>query len=183
MPRAGEAFARTLLDNDAVAPIGLGARDTLRLEAGLPLYGQDLGPEITPVEAGLNWAIQKVRRPGGARAGGYPGARCHRGPDGRRRAAQNAWGSCPKGRAPMRAGWRFSRPRAGGEPVGVVTSGGFAPSLGAPIALALIDAGLARTPRFGVKCGGGACRSPGRAALSSRTAINAEPSSRTERDT
>jgi aminomethyltransferase len=71
---AVEAFARALLDNPAVAPIGLGARDTLRLEAGLPLYGQDLGADITPVEAGLNWAIQKVRRPGGARAGGYPGA-------------------------------------------------------------------------------------------------------------
>ncbi len=69
-----EALARTLLAQPEVKPIGLGARNSLRLEAGLCLYGNDLDPTTTPVEAGLNWAIQKVRRTGGARAGGFPGA-------------------------------------------------------------------------------------------------------------
>ena len=68
------ALARALLDQPEVHPAGLGARDTLRLEAGLCLHGHDIGPTTTPVEAGLTWAIQKVRRPGGARAGHYPGA-------------------------------------------------------------------------------------------------------------
>ncbi|MCC5955685.1 MAG: glycine cleavage system aminomethyltransferase GcvT, partial [Natronohydrobacter sp.] len=67
-------FARALLAHEAVAPIGLGARDSLRLEAGLCLYGHDIDEQITPVMAGLTWAIQKVRRAGGARAGGFPGA-------------------------------------------------------------------------------------------------------------
>ena len=139
---AAEAFARKLMDNPAVAPIGLGARDTLRLEAGLPLYGQDLGPDITPVEAGLSWAIQKARRPGGARAGGYPGADviASQLADG---APRKRVGLLPEGRAPMRAGTEVFRADSGGAAVGVVTSGGFAPSLGAPVALALIDAGLA----------------------------------------
>ena len=72
-PRA-EALARALLAEPEVAPAGLGARDTLRLEAGLCLYGHDIDTTTTPVQAGLTWAIQKVRRPGGERAGGYPGA-------------------------------------------------------------------------------------------------------------
>ncbi len=137
-----EGFARALLRDPSVAPIGLGARDTLRLEAGLPLYGQDLGPEITPAEAGLTWAIQKVRRPGGARAGGYPGAdiiaaQIEGG------APRKRIGLLPEGRAPMRAGTEIFADENGGEPVGAVTSGGFAPSLGAPIALALVEAGIA----------------------------------------
>jgi aminomethyltransferase len=65
-------LARELLAQPEVKPAGLGARDTLRLEAGLCLYGHDIDETTTPVEAGLTWAIQKVRRPGGARAGGYP---------------------------------------------------------------------------------------------------------------
>ena len=69
-----EALARPLLDDPAVLPIGLGARDSLRLEAGLCLYGHDIDTTTTPVEAGLNWSIQKSRRTGGARAGGFPGA-------------------------------------------------------------------------------------------------------------
>ncbi len=68
------ALAQALLAQPEVKPAGLGARDTLRLEAGLCLYGHDINPSTSPIEAGLNWAIQKVRRPGGARAGGYPGA-------------------------------------------------------------------------------------------------------------
>ena len=67
-------LAEALLAQPEVKPAGLGARDTLRLEAGLCLYGHDIDETTTPVEAGLTWAIQKVRRPGGARAGGYPGA-------------------------------------------------------------------------------------------------------------
>ena len=67
-------FARTLLEMDEVEPIGLGARDSLRLESGLCLYGNDIDSETTPVEASLNWAMQKVRRTGGDRAGGFPGA-------------------------------------------------------------------------------------------------------------
>src|SRR5205085_6122857 len=69
-----EALARALLALPEVKPAGLGARDTLRLEAGLCLYGHDIDATTTPVEAGLTWAIQKVRRSGGARHGGYPGA-------------------------------------------------------------------------------------------------------------
>src|SRR5690606_3036513 len=69
-----EQLARALLAQPEVKPIGLGARDTLRLEAGLCLYGHDINTTTTPVEAALTWAIQKVRRAGGDRAGGYPGA-------------------------------------------------------------------------------------------------------------
>ncbi len=136
-----DAFARALLEDESVAPIGLGARDTLRLEAGLPLYGQDLGPEITPLEAGLSWAIQKVRRAGGAREGGFPGADviASQMADG---APRKRVGLLPQGRAPMRAGTQVFDTEEGGAPVGVVTSGGFGPSLGAPVALALIDAGV-----------------------------------------
>lgn len=136
---AADAFARTLLVDERVAPIGLGARDTLRLEAGLPLYGQDLGPEITPVEAGLAWAIQKTRRPGGARPGGYPGDEviANQIANG---APRKRVGLLPQGRAPMRAGTEVFATEAGGDPVGIVTSGGFSPSLSAPIALALIRA-------------------------------------------
>ncbi len=95
-----EALARALLADAAVAPAGLGARDTLRLEAGLCLYGHDIDATTTPVEAALSWAIQKVRRPGGARAGGYPGA----GDRSRRSCAK----ARPQARRPRRA-----RARAG----------------------------------------------------------------------
>ncbi|SFC12494.1 aminomethyltransferase [Polaromonas sp. OV174] len=69
-----DTLARALLAQPEVKPIGLGARNSLRLEAGLCLYGNDIDTSTTPIEAGLNWAIQKVRRTGGARAGGFPGA-------------------------------------------------------------------------------------------------------------
>jgi aminomethyltransferase len=136
---AAEPFARALLGDGRVAPIGLGARDSLRLEAGLPLYGQDLGPDISPVEAGLSWAIQKVRRRGGAREGGFPGAeviltQIETG------APRRRTGLLPEGRAPMRAGTPLFAAAEGGEAVGTVTSGGFGPSLGAPVAIALLDA-------------------------------------------
>ena len=139
---AAEALARALRADPAVLPIGLGARDTLRLEAGMPLYGQDLTPDISPVEAGLGWAIAKVRRAGGARAGGFPGAdRILReladGPS-RRRV-----GLLPEGRAPMRAGTMLHAAEDAAAPVGTVTSGGFGPSVGAPVAMGYVPAGTA----------------------------------------
>lgn len=130
-----EGFARKLLAQPGVAPIGLGARDSLRLEAGLCLYGHDLDATTSPVEAALEWAIQKSRRAGGARAGGFPGAarilrELTEGPE-RRRV-----GLAPDGRAPMREGVELFAPD--GTPVGQVTSGGFAPSLQAPIAMGYV---------------------------------------------
>ena len=134
-----EGFARALLADARVAPIGLGARDSLRLEAGLPLYGQEMDETITPVEAGQGWSIGRARRAGGARAGGFPGAAiileqlAHGAP--RRRV-----GLRPEGRAPMRAGVALFAAAAGGAQIGAITSGGFGPSLGGPMAIGLIDA-------------------------------------------
>lgn len=134
-----ERFAEALLDMAEVAPIGLGARDSLRLEAGLCLYGSDIDIGTSPVEAGLNWAIQKVRRTGGGRAGGFPGdkrilAELADGV-GRRRV-----GLRPEGRAPMRGGTRLFADESAAETVGHITSGGFGPSLGAPVAMGYVDA-------------------------------------------
>ncbi|TFL19034.1 glycine cleavage system aminomethyltransferase GcvT [Jannaschia formosa] len=134
-----EAFARALLAHDDVAPIGLGARDSLRLEAGMPLYGQDLTAETSPVEAGLGWAIQKVRRTGGAREGGFPGAetvlaQLADGP------ARKRVGLRPEGRAPMRLGVTLYATEDAADPVGTVTSGGFGPSVGAPVAMGYVPA-------------------------------------------
>lgn len=133
------AFAEALLAMPEVAPIGLGARDSLRLEAGLCLYGHDIDTTTSPVEAGLAWAIQPVRRTGGARAGGFPGAdRILReltdGPS-RRRV-----GLRPEGRAPMREGTPLFQ---GETQVGTVTSGGFGPTVAAPIAMGYVPAALA----------------------------------------
>ncbi|MDT8854279.1 glycine cleavage system aminomethyltransferase GcvT [Paracoccaceae bacterium Fryx2] len=130
-------FAQRLLAQPEVAPIGLGARDSLRLEAGLCLYGHDIDTTTSPVEAGLTWAIQKVRRAGGARAGGFAGdARIlhelAEGPE-RRRV-----GLRPEGRAPMREDTELFAPDA--TPVGRVTSGGFGPSCEAPIAMGYVAA-------------------------------------------
>jgi aminomethyltransferase len=136
---AAQAFAEALLAMPEVAPAGLGARDSLRLEAGMPLYGHDIDRSTTPAEAGLGWAIQKVRRAGGARAGGFPG-------DGRILAELEAGaprqrvGLRPDGRAPMREGTVLA---AGGAAIGAVTSGGYAPSLGAPVAMGYVPAGHA----------------------------------------
>jgi aminomethyltransferase len=127
-----EALARDLLRNAEVAPIGLGARDSLRLEAGLCLYGHDLDATTTPVEASLAWALSKPRRAGGARAGGYPGAavvleQLENGVT-RRRV-----GLAPRSRSPVRAGAEVLD--TAGARVGIVTSGGFGPTLGAPVAM------------------------------------------------
>ncbi len=137
-----EAFAEALLAMEEVLPIGLGARDSLRLEAGLCLYGHDIDRETSPVEAGLDWAIQKARRTGGARAGGFPGAarilrELEEGP------ARRRVGLRPEGRAPMREGTPLFAAAEGGEPVGAVTSGGFGPSLEGPMAMGYVPAALA----------------------------------------
>ena len=136
-----EAFAVALIDQPEVEPIGLGARDSLRLEAGLCLYGHDIDTTTTPVEAGLTWAIQKARRAGGAREGGFPGAarilrELAEGP-GRQRL-----GLRPEGRAPMREGVEIYEHSEGGTPIGTVTSGGFGPSIEAPMAMAYLPAHL-----------------------------------------
>jgi aminomethyltransferase len=133
------AFAEALLAEPEVAPIGLGARDSLRLEAGLCLYGHDIDTTTSPVEAGLTWAIQKARRAGGARAGGFPGAaRILRdlveGP------ARQRVGLRPEGRAPMREGTALFHDV---QPIGHVTSGGFGPTLEAPIAMGYVPTALA----------------------------------------
>jgi aminomethyltransferase len=133
------AFAQALLAQPGVLPIGLGARDSLRLEAGLCLYGHDIDTTTSPVEAGLSWAIQKVRRTGGARAGGFPGAdrilrELAEGP------ARLRVGLRPETRAPMREGTELF---AGPTAQGIVTSGGFGPSVEGPVAMGYVPAALA----------------------------------------
>ncbi len=140
-PDRVEAFAEKLVEA-GVVPIGLGARDSLRLEAGLCLYGSDIDEATTPVEASLVWAISPARRAGGAREGGFPGAevilqQIAEGPS-RRRVAL-----APEGRAPVRAGAELFSAEEGGEPVGRVTSGGFGPSVEAPVAMGYVPAALA----------------------------------------
>jgi aminomethyltransferase len=131
------ALAKALLSQPEVKPAGLGARDTLRLEAGLCLYGHDINEHTTPIEAGLTWAIQKVRRPGGARAGHYPGAD--------KIAAQLANGVQVKRvgllgleRIPVREGAILVDGQ--GHKLGHVTSGTLAPTVNQPIAMAYLAA-------------------------------------------
>lgn len=132
-----EALARRLLAEAEVEAIGLGARDSLRLEAGLCLYGHDIDTATTPVEAGLIWAIGKPRRLGGERAGGFPGAELIlqqvQDKDHRRKRV----GLLGEGRAPVREGAELYN--AEGERIGVVTSGGFGPSVGKPVAMGYVS--------------------------------------------
>ena len=133
---AAEALADALVAQPEVRPIGLGARDSLRLEAGLPLYGHDLSPETTPVMADLGFALFKRRR----EAGDFPGAERillerENGP------AAKRVGLLVEGRQPVREG--ASVLDADGSDVGKVTSGGFAPTVGAPIAMAYVPPALA----------------------------------------
>lgn len=133
---AAEGFADALLAQPEVKPIGLGARDSLRLEAGLPLYGHDLSPETTPVAADLGFALFKRRR----EEGGFPAAdrilaERESGP------ATKRVGLLVEGRQPVREGATVVD--ATGAEIGRVTSGGFAPSVGAPIAMAYVPAELA----------------------------------------
>jgi aminomethyltransferase len=141
---SAEGFARSLLAMPEVAPIGLGARDSLRLEAGLPLYGHDIDEHTTPVMAGLAWAIQKTRRKGGARMGGFPGAarildELETGPPAVR------VGLRPDGRAPMREGTVLWDAPEGGRNFGGVTSGGFGPSVDGPVAMGYVPVGTSGT--------------------------------------
>ncbi|TGD97116.1 glycine cleavage system aminomethyltransferase GcvT [Methylobacterium nonmethylotrophicum] len=146
---AAVTLARALLADPEVKPIGLGARDSLRLEAGLCLHGSDIDHETSPVEAGLSWAIPKVRRLGGARAGGFPGAErilaeLAEGP------ARLRVGLRPEGRTPVRAGAALYATAEATEAVGRVSSGGFGPSLDGPIAMGVLPSALAvpGTPVF-----------------------------------
>jgi aminomethyltransferase len=135
-------IAEELLANAFVAPIGLGARDSLRLEAGLCLYGSDIDEMTTPVEAGLFWAIQKARRHGGAREGGFPGAEIILGQL-EHGAARHRVGLRPNGRAPVRGGTPLFAAEDASAQTGTVTSGGFGPSLNAPIAMGYLPSALA----------------------------------------
>jgi len=137
-----EPLARALLAHEDVEPIGLGARDSLRLEAGLCLYGHDIDTGTTPVEASLSWAIQKVRRADGARAGGFPGAERILG-ELQQRAPRARVGLRPEGRAPMREGTPLFAQATGGEAVGHVTSGAFGPTIEAPMSMGYVPQALA----------------------------------------
>jgi aminomethyltransferase len=132
-----ESLAREFLEDPKVAPIGLGARDSLRLEAGLCLYGADLDASTTPVEAGLAWAIQSSRRQGGSREGAFPGAdvilqQLAEGSPRRRVGLRS------KDRTPVRAGCRLYHDESSQVPVGQVTSGGFGPTINAPAAMGYV---------------------------------------------
>jgi aminomethyltransferase len=137
-----EALARELLRNPAVAPIGLGARDSLRLEAGLCLYGSDIDATTTLVEADLAWAMQKTRRAGGGRQGGFPGADVIFGQLAQG-AARRRVGLRPRERAPIRHGAQLYRGVTDSAPIGAVTSGGFGPSVQAPVAMGYVARGHA----------------------------------------
>lgn len=140
---AGDAdrLARLLLALPGVKPIGLGARDTLRLEAGLCLYGHDIDTTTTPVEAGLAWAIQKVRRTGGARAGGFPGADVILAQiDAPTSVSRRRVGLIGMDRTPVREGTELLA--IDGRAAGRVTSGSFAPSTGGPVAMAYVASGF-----------------------------------------
>jgi len=136
-------LARKLLAQPEVKPIGLGARDSLRLEAGLCLYGHDIDTTTTPVEASLTWAIQKVRREGGARHGGYPGAAVidqQLAEMAAKTAKKKRVGLVSSERMPVREGAKLVD-EAGVE-LGVVTSGTLGPTVGKPVALGYLPASL-----------------------------------------
>jgi aminomethyltransferase len=136
---AAEAFARALLSQPEVKPIGLGARNSLRLEAGLCLYGNDIDTRTTPVEANLGWAMQKVRRTGGARAGGFPGAdKVLAQLDGTTPAQRLRVGLVGLERVPVRE--HVELYNGSGQKIGEVTSGLLAPTADKPVALAYVQA-------------------------------------------
>lgn len=124
-------FVRKLMSDDRTAWVGLAARDSLRLEAGLCLHGQDITEETTPIEAGLTWAIPKELRSGGTYAGAGAVARAVA-----QGAALKRVGLAPEGRQPVRAGAEIRN--EAGDAVGRVTSGGFGPTAGAPVAMGYV---------------------------------------------
>jgi len=131
-----DRISRAILSHDQCLPAGLGARDSLRLEAGLCLYGNDIDTTTTPVEASLTWAMQKRRR----EQGGFPGDSLimKQLSDG---ASRKLVGLRPEGRVPARHGAQICN--AAGEVVGTITSGGFGPSVGAPVAMGYVERALA----------------------------------------
>jgi aminomethyltransferase len=131
-----EKLARALLAEPEVAAIGLGARDSLRLEAGLCLYGHDMNTATTPIEASLLWAISKVRRADGARAGGFPGAETLFAQQ-QSGVSRKRVGLLPQERTPVREGAEIVN--EAGENIGTVCSGGFGPTLGGPLAMGYLD--------------------------------------------
>jgi aminomethyltransferase len=137
-------LVRALMANQALSWAGLGARDTLRLEAGLPLHGSDMSPSVTPLEAGLVFGIAASRRPKGAKAGGYPGAQAlaaQWGAPARRLLAFTSAEPVPiRAHAPIET--------ASGEWAGEVTSGTVSPSLGHPILMALVKSEFAEGELF-----------------------------------
>jgi aminomethyltransferase len=141
---AAETVAAALADHADVEWIGLGARDSLRLEAGLCLYGHDIDTATTPVEAALTWAIQKSRRAGGSAAGGFPGDRIILD-----QLAQGVLrkrvGLTPQTRAPMRAGVILYASEDSSTQIGTVTSGGFGPTVGTPVAMGYVDIEMSAT--------------------------------------
>ena len=141
---AAELVTKSILSKEEVEFIGLGARDSLRLEAGLCLYGHDINEATTPVEAALAWAIQKARRTNGERAGGFMGSeviaqQLEDGTDKKR------VGFLPQTRAPMREGIEIFATETSKKVVGKITSGGFSPSLGYPIAMGYISSEFANS--------------------------------------
>jgi aminomethyltransferase len=139
-----ERLAKRLLEDGDVLPIGLGARDSLRLEAGLCLYGHDIDTTTTPVEAALEWSVQKSRRAGGQRVGGFLGAEkiLEQFASG---ASRRRVGLRPEGRAPVREGAALFADANSVEPIGTVTSGGFGPTLNAPVAMGYVPTPLAES--------------------------------------
>jgi aminomethyltransferase len=132
-----EELARALLSHPDCEAIGLGARDSLRLEAGLCLYGNDIDTTTTPIEASLEWAIQKVRRSGGEREGGFPGAQRILGEltDG---TSRRRVGLRPEGKAPVRAHAKLYADAEGRDEIGDVTSGTFGPTAEGPVAMGYV---------------------------------------------
>lgn len=143
-----EKIAKALLEHPDCEPIGLGARDSLRLEAGLCLYGNDIDTTTSPIEASLEWAIQKARRTGGDREGGFAGEK--------RILAELSDGSTrrrvglkPEGKAPVRGHAKLFADANGSQEIGEVTSGGFGPTIEGPVAMGYVPKEFA-TPGTGI---------------------------------
>ncbi|NCX28907.1 MAG: glycine cleavage system aminomethyltransferase GcvT [Rhodobacterales bacterium] len=135
---AAEAITRSILSKQEVEFVGLGARDSLRLEAGLCLYGHDIDEDTTPVEASLTWAIQKARRTNGERANGFLGddiitQQLDTG------TYRKRVGFLPQTRAPMREGVEIYETESSKEVIGKITSGGYGPTVGHPVAMGYIN--------------------------------------------
>ncbi|MDR6102292.1 aminomethyltransferase [Agrobacterium larrymoorei] len=132
-----EDIAKALLEHPDCEAIGLGARDSLRLEAGLCLYGNDIDTTTSPIEASLEWAIQKARRTGGDREGGFPGADRILGELGKGTARRRV-GLKPEGKAPVRGHSKLFADAEGKTEIGEVTSGGFGPTVEGPVAMGYV---------------------------------------------